>query len=423
MELKEVFQIIKSKLWLIIAIILFSVSIAVYLTINQKIKFETSTIITVQASREKTEQYQYGGFYSIQASDLFINTIMGWVKTPNFAAEIYKKSDIYFDQEKIKSLGKNIYAQKIPPQNMILKVTEKNKDDSRKIVENTIILIKEKTKELSLVADSATDFEIINSEPITNPVKVNLLFNLIISFVFSLILSLMLVFFIEYLSPTINNNQKVKNIFKKTPISLKGIKIKSLVNQESKESEKFRFIRSNISSDEKEEKEMIVVAGIGDKTKSPLIASNLALSYARSGKKTILIDADFVNPSIHEYFAKANESGFSEFLFDENNIEKYLQKTDENNLKLISAGIKLSYASDTIERSNLDKVFEEVKKKSDILVISVPSLNQSSEAFPLFSKIKKVLLVVKIGKTNLSGAKYINSFLDKKEVEKNIVVV
>lgn len=423
MELREVFQIIKRKLWLIVLIVLVVVGASGYLTINQKDSFETSTVITVQANKEKSDQYQYGGYYAIQSSDLFIDTILGWIKSSNFVAETYKNSGVDFDQNKINSLANNIYAQKVPPQNIILKVTETSKDKSNTIANNTISLIKQKTNQLSLIADSAATFEIINSDPITIPIRTNLPFNLIIAFIISIVLSLILIFFIEYLSPTINNLQRARSVFRKAPISLRGTKIKGLANQATREAEKFRFIRSNIATNKTNETESMIIAGIGEKTNASAIAANLALSYARSGKKTVLIDADFNSPDLHEFFGKPNESGFSEFLFDEDNIEKYLQKTDEANLKIMSSGIKLSYASDTIERANLEKVLKKLETGSDIVIINVPSLNTSSEAFPLFSIIKKAVIVIRIGKTNLSAANYINNFLDKKEVEKNIVIV
>lgn len=423
MELREIFQIVKRKLWLLVIIIVLLVGATGYWSYKQKASYETSSIITVQGNREATSQYQYGGYYSIQASELFINTILGWVNSQNFVTDIYKNSGVEFDNNKIKSLGKNIYASKVPPQNIELIVTEKDSNSSKRIAENTINLIKDKTNQVSLIANSAAEFEIISSDPITIPIKQNIPLNVFVAFIAALVLGIILIFFFEYLSPTVNNTQRIKSIFKKHPISLRGLKLKRLLSPASQQSERFRFLRANITSLDEDEKTTIVVAGINEKNITPLISANLALSFARAGKKTILVDANFSNPNIHEYFGKTNEFGFSEFLFDEKNIEKYLQKTDETNLRIISSGIKLSYASDTIERASLQMVLKEIEKEADVIIINVPALNSSSEAFPLFSIIKKVLLVVRLGKTNISAANYINGFLDKKEVEKYIVVI
>jgi len=412
MELKEIFQIIKRKLWLLILVVAIGVGSVTYLSVNQKVKYETSSLLTVQANRERTDQYQYNDYYAIQACDFFINTIMGWIGSPILISTVYESSG-----------GGSIYAQKIPPQNLVLIATGKTKEQSKVILDGTIKLVKDKNAQLNISGASTTEFEIINSDPTTTPTKTNTPLNIVVAFIVAVTVSLVLVFFLEYLSPTINNTQRIKGIFKKYPISLRVLKLKRLLSPASQQSEKFRFLRANITSLDEDEKTTLVVAGINEKNTTPLISANLALSFARSGKKTILVDANFANPNIHEYFGKVNEFGFSEFLFDEKNIDKYLQKTDETNLKIISSGIKLSYASDTIERASLQKVLKEIEKEADVIIINVPALNSSSEAFPLFSMIKKALLVVKLGKTNISAANYINSFLDKKEVEKYIVVI
>jgi tRNA U34 2-thiouridine synthase MnmA/TrmU len=65
-----------------------------------------------------------------------------WVKSENIVFEIYKNSGIEFNQSKIRSLGKNIYASKIPPQNIVLSVIESDEARSKKITETTINLIK-----------------------------------------------------------------------------------------------------------------------------------------------------------------------------------------------------------------------------------------------------------------------------------------
>jgi len=64
-----------------------------------------------------------------------------------------------------------------------------------------------------------------------------------------------------------------------------------------------------------------------------------------------------------------------------------------------------------------------LEKEADVIIFNVPPLNHSFEAFPLFSMIKKSIIVVKLGKTNIAAANYVNSFLTKKDVEKNIIVL
>ncbi|HRY59840.1 MAG TPA: hypothetical protein P5096_00470 [Patescibacteria group bacterium] len=423
MELKDIMQIIKKRIILMIIIVVIFIVGAYLLTKKSKANFETSSVLTVQAMKESSDQYQYGGYYSIQASDLFINTILGWIKSSNIVAEIYQKTGISYDINETNKLGGNIYARKVPPQNIELIISDHNEEVSKKLTDGVIAMIKDKTNQLGMVTNSAANFEIVSSQPITTPIKQNLPLNLMIAFILSLVLGITCVFIVEYLSPKINNGQRVRAIFGKDFISMRSLKTKGLINPDTKAAEKFRFLRANMLIDDTKGKLSAIIAGINEQKITPLLSANLALSFARSGKLTILVDTNFDNPSIHEYFDKQNQYGFSEFLFDEGNIDKYLQKTDEANLRIMSSGIKLSYASDTIERANIKKVLSELEKEADVVLISVPSLNVSSEAFPLFSIIKNSILVVKYGKTTITAASYINDFLDKKDVEKTIIVV
>lgn len=422
MELKEIFQTISRRLTLLMLVIITIASSVGYFTITSKEAYETSSLITIQSSREATSQYQYGGFYAIQSSELFINTITGWIKNTNIVSEIYTRAGIEFDRNKVETLGKNIYARKVPPQNLVLIIKDQDRDSSIKIAESTIDVVRDRIDQMSLVANAAADFEILSSSLITRNVRPNIYLNILISIIIGFLFGTILIFVFEYFSPTINCPSRIKNIFKKDPVSFKGMKIKGLIHPETKESEKFRFLRANINSQE-EPKTSIIISSLNEQESPSLIASNLALSFARSGKKTILVDTCFGNALVHEYFNRPNDFGFSEFLFDENNLDKYLQNTDENNLRIISAGMKLAYASDSIERSNLKKIINEIEKESDIIIFNVPPLNQSSEAFPLFSVIKKTVLVIKLGKTNIAAANFINLFLTKKDVEKNIIII
>src|SRR3989339_240403 len=237
MELRDALTIIKRRLVVLIIIVVVFLGSVLGITLTAKEKNESSFIVTIQPSRENSLEYQYNGYYSIQASEFFIDTIIGWIKNPIFVADIYKKAGIDFDSRKLKSLGKKIYARKIPPQNISFIISDQSKERAEKIANGTIAAVIEKNNQINQLANSSATFHIIGSELITIPIKPNILFNIIIAFLSSIILGIILVFATEYFSPTINSSRRAKLIFKKQPISLKNINLKGLVNQETKEAE------------------------------------------------------------------------------------------------------------------------------------------------------------------------------------------
>ncbi|RZI01478.1 capsular biosynthesis protein, partial [Staphylococcus condimenti] len=85
-------------------------------------------------------------------------------------------------------------------------------------------------------------------------------------------------------------------------------------------SEKFRGIRSNLlfSSADETIKGIVVTAEKPSAGKST-IASNLAITYAQAGYKTLIIDGDMRKPTLHYIFNKMNNHGLSSTII--NNIE------------------------------------------------------------------------------------------------------
>ena len=56
-------------------------------------KYDASVALNViRVNREETGDYQYDGFYAIQASNLFAETIVSWLETPAVVKEIYEQS-------------------------------------------------------------------------------------------------------------------------------------------------------------------------------------------------------------------------------------------------------------------------------------------------------------------------------------------
>ena len=68
------------------------------------------------------------------------------------------------------------------------------------------------------------------------------------------------------------------------------------------------------------------------------LSSHLATSLARSGLKTLLIDADLRSPSIHQLFELTQEPGISELLRGESSLEDVLASTSVAELSVITAG-------------------------------------------------------------------------------------
>ena len=79
---------------------------------------------------------------------------------------------------------------------------------------------------------------------------------------------------------------------------------------------------------------VIMVTSAGDREGKTTVASHLAASLARSGRRTLLVDGDLRSPTIHAMFSAALEPGVCEMLRGEADLEAVIQPTQVDGLML-----------------------------------------------------------------------------------------
>jgi capsular exopolysaccharide synthesis family protein len=116
----------------------------------------------------------------------------------------------------------------------------------------------------------------------------------------------------------------------------------------SSPAEGYRTLRTNLLYGlDFEANTRLVITSARAKEGKSTTASNLAMALARAEHKTVLIDADFYRPQIHQIFELENTFGFSNLFKsqirrDENltvdALRHFLQPTDLENLRIITSG-------------------------------------------------------------------------------------
>ncbi|HEY7426057.1 MAG TPA: polysaccharide biosynthesis tyrosine autokinase, partial [Gemmataceae bacterium] len=105
------------------------------------------------------------------------------------------------------------------------------------------------------------------------------------------------------------------------------------------------------------------------------LSCHLAVSMARIGLKTLLIDGDLRNPTAHRLFEVPNDSGLSELLLGEKDFHEVVCATPVSGLSLLPAGIWDSQVSQVLAQSRSRAIFNQLRKEYDfILVDSCPVL-------------------------------------------------
>jgi capsular exopolysaccharide synthesis family protein len=119
---------------------------------------------------------------------------------------------------------------------------------------------------------------------------------------------------------------------------------------------------------------VMVTSAVGGEGKTSL-SSHLAASLARSGRKTLLLDADLRNPAIHRLFGLDRSPGLCELLRGEVELADAIQATPAPGLSLITAGRCDEMALQGLAQDNLRKICEPLRQEFDFIVVdSAPVL-------------------------------------------------
>lgn len=179
-------------------------------------------------------------------------------------------------------------------------------------------------------------------------------------------------------------------------------------------SEKFRGIRSNILfSNVDEEVKTIVFTSEKPTAGKSTISANVAITYAQAGYKTLLIDGDMRKPSQHYIFNTNNVDGLSNLIIKKIDYYKAIQKTDIQNLDILTAGPVPPNPSELIGSETFLDIFEYLKKEYDFIVIDTPPVNTVTDAQLLSGIARYVVLIIDVEKNDKNEVKKGKSLVEK----------
>lgn len=128
-------------------------------------------------------------------------------------------------------------------------------------------------------------------------------------------------------------------------------------------------------------------------------ASNLAVSLARAGKKTLLVDADMRKPAQHEIYAVENGVGLAGLLSSGASVKKAIVPDVAKGLDLLPAGNPQGKAAELCEGRVLSELFGSLRESYECIVVDGPPVLETSEARVLASLADASVFVLRLGQT------------------------
>lgn len=110
------------------------------------------------------------------------------------------------------------------------------------------------------------------------------------------------------------------------------------------------------------------------------VASQLAASLARAGRRTLLVDGDLRRPALHALFDAPLEDGLCEVLRAEVEVNDVIRPTHAEGLWLLTAGYCDVDAIHALATEQLQPAFEKLRTEYDFIVIDGPPVLGMSDA-------------------------------------------
>ena len=125
------------------------------------------------------------------------------------------------------------------------------------------------------------------------------------------------------------------------------------------------------------------------------IAANLAITFAFSGAKTLLVDADLRLGRIAKAFKIESEVGFSDVLRQRANWREVIVPTSTPNLSILPRGKTLSHPAEHFLGKVTDQFLQEVYAEFDYIIFDSPPVMAADDVLSLAPKIDGAIFVIR----------------------------
>jgi len=162
----------------------------------------------------------------------------------------------------------------------------------------------------------------------------------------------------------------------------------------------FRRLLYNLQVNEKsaEMKAFMVTSSMLSEGKSTIV-SLLAITAAKKGIKTVIIDSDLRRPVIHKLFKLERQLGLHEVLAEEAAAKSVIKKTSLDNLDIITAGKISAHPAEVFNGPAIGRLIEEMKFYYDQIIIDSAPIIPVSDPLFVANEVDGVALVIKAGET------------------------
>ena len=162
--------------------------------------------------------------------------------------------------------------------------------------------------------------------------------------------------------------------------------------------ESFRSLRMSIMHGSEAQVSLAISSPSPGDGKS-FIASNLAMSFADAGFRTVLVDGDTRRGSLHELFEGSRGPGLTDFLSGEAHQSEIIHSTGHDKLALIPSGRPRRQSPELLVGTALKNLVKDLRSRFDVVIFDTPPLAAGIDGYAVASAAGSLLVVLRVGQT------------------------
>ncbi len=155
----------------------------------------------------------------------------------------------------------------------------------------------------------------------------------------------------------------------------------------------------------------ILITSPGPSEGKTTVIQNLGIALAETGRRVLVVDADFRRPNLHRKFGLPNEWGLTDLLSEETPVRDYRAdrlgtETGVSGLSLLAngSGSEQTNISRTLYSPRLREIFQTLEKHYDMVLVDAPPILHVADARIIAPLTDALILVLRSGVTDRASA-------------------
>ncbi|MEO8295143.1 MAG: polysaccharide biosynthesis tyrosine autokinase [Gemmatimonadota bacterium] len=157
----------------------------------------------------------------------------------------------------------------------------------------------------------------------------------------------------------------------------------------------------------------LTISSPGSGDGKSLVSSNLALSFAEAGYRTLLVDGDIRRGELHRMFSLDRKPGLLDYLVGDATMDSIVRPSSHEGLSVIPCGTRRQQGPELLGSAAMSHLMAEMKTRYNVIIVDSPPLGAGIDPFVLGTATGHMLMVFRSGETDRAMAEAKLKLLDR----------